>query len=84
VARTIQFELTRTVDRDGLAQAFYQHGFRARSTNSRNRPVLAVRKDGQAVEDLIGVVEEWVAEAGIPLVPAQVSDRVWVVRPSCQ
>ena len=78
---SITVEVPRPEERDALLTALRERGFDVRETEAQ---VLEIPcgPDGQRrlCDEIVGELETWIAEAGIPFVPERLEDRV-VLRP---
>jgi hypothetical protein len=79
----IEVEVARAIDRDELLEALRQRGFKAQPADHDGAPGLEVpcgQDAGRTCDELVGELEAWIGESGLPLVPERLDDRV-VLRP---
>lgn len=82
--RTIQVDLTRTVDRADLVEALAAWGLEGEPLELGDHLALRVRAasgDPLRLGEFSHLLESWVSERGLPLVPMRVGDESFVVRP---
>ena len=82
----IEIELTRLVDGPGVLEALEAHGLGCRIVEGEEgRLAVQVRDEGSDSTGLSGEVAHalggWLAESGLPLVPAALGDGSYVLRP---
>ena len=82
-AETVHVEVARTAERDELLRALTQRGLDAHSVDDDAMPAIEVPCGDDAdrsCEEVLGEVEAWIAESGVPLVP-ELAERAVFLRP---
>ena len=82
-AETVHVEVAHTAERDELLRALNERGLDAHSVDDDAMPAIEVRcGDGadRSCEEVLGEVQAWIAESGVPLVP-ELAERAVFLRP---
>ncbi len=84
MADTVQVEVARTVERDELLEVLRAHGLDAKPVegDALGIEIPCNADEGQLCDDVIAEVEEFIAEAGLPLVPVRTNGAVFVRPPA--
>jgi hypothetical protein len=78
VSRPTEIDVPSVIDRDGLRFALLAQGFDVEPLDGGGRCGLTVKADRDELQD---VLQAWLAETGVPLVPEPGSRRGYVLRP---
>jgi hypothetical protein len=74
-------ELPRAEERDSLVSALRERGLDVREADDRVLEIpCGSERQQQLCDEIVGELEAWIAETGVPFVPVQLEDRV-VLRP---
>jgi hypothetical protein len=84
MADTVQVEVARTVERDELLEVLRAHGLDARPIEGDELgiEIPCEADEGRICDEVIADVEEFIAEAGLPLVPVRSNGAVFVRPPA--
>ena len=80
----IEVDVARVADRDRVAATLRERGFDVRTVDENGRigiEVPCAENTGRRCDEIVGELEAWIAESGIPLVPEQLEDRVFLRPP---
>jgi hypothetical protein len=80
----IEVDVARVSDRDRVASMLRDRGLEVRTVDEDGRVGIEVpcgEDAGRRCEEVVGELEAWIAESGIPLVPEQLDDRVFLRPP---
>ena len=81
----IHVETARVVDRDELLRILGERGLDASAVDEDGQPGIEITCDGEpeaGCSELFAEVEGWIAETGLPLVPLQLKDRIFLRPPA--
>ncbi len=78
---TIEVDLVRLVDGDGLREMLEANGFGCEVHDDGDRLCCRVTEDGDAPEEFGELLETWIAERGLPLIPLRLGDGHYLLRP---
>jgi hypothetical protein len=81
---TIEVDAARVDDRNQVAAMLRERGFDVQTVDEGGRVGIDIPCGGDAgrrCEEIVSELEAWIAESGIPLVPEQLDDRVFLRPP---
>ena len=82
-AEIVHVEVARTAERDELLRALTERGLDAQPVDDDAMPAIEVPCGDDAersCDEVLGEVEAWIAESGVPLVP-EIAERAVFLRP---
>jgi hypothetical protein len=82
---TIDVDVARADYRDRVADMLRERGLQVRTIDEDGRSGIEVpcgKDAGRRCDEIVGELETWIAESGIPLVPEQLDDRIFLRPPA--
>ena len=76
----ITVEVARSADRESLLAALRERGLEARVTDDAAIEIPCGQGAKRPCGEIVGELEAWIVETGLPLVPEPLEDRI-VLRP---